>query len=139
MWKNSLSSVPYVSLAVRFLPDAPGVLILSAGVGHFSNSRCCDNCNEQDFWGVQSSSEMHRCLFVLFFIFSLRSYCSFGGVSSLCSEHHLHLEIALNVIHYNIVNFEHLTPTQTHTHIKLCIQSHSHICAHMQLKLLKGI
>ena len=52
---------------------------------------------------------------VFFFIlFSVRSNCGHGGVSSLWPKDRLHLGIAVNVTHYKIVNLTHYTHTQIH-------------------------
>jgi hypothetical protein len=63
---------------------------------------------------------------VFFFIlFSVRSNCGHGGVSSLWPKDRLHLGIAVNVTHYKIVNLIYYTHTHTHTHTNalVCAQT----------------
>jgi hypothetical protein len=61
---------------------------------------------------------------VFFFIlFSVKSNCGHGGVSSLWTKDHLHLGIAVNVTHYKIVNLTHYTHTNTCTNTKLKLKN----------------
>jgi hypothetical protein len=104
--------------------------------------------NQEMLWkpAMSKTSEVlclvQKCTGITVFIFimlSVEVYCDLRGVSSLCSEDHLHLGIAVNVIHYKIVHLKHLIPTQIHTYTKACRHTHTHTHLILYKEEFRGI